>query len=87
MLDACGLAVGQIISVQAHGASQLRNAADPYAAENRRLSVLVLHAAPEPTAADQPDAPKPAAAPPAAAPPAAAPKPAAVPQPAAPPAP
>ncbi|HYU16797.1 MAG TPA: OmpA family protein, partial [Candidatus Acidoferrum sp.] len=42
VLDASGLAKGQITSVQAHGSSQLRNPADPLAAENRRLSVLVL---------------------------------------------
>ncbi len=64
-LDASGLAVGQIISVQAHGSSQLRNAADPYAAENRRLTVLVLHgepasAVPVVPAAIEPPGPEPA---------------------------
>jgi chemotaxis protein MotB len=44
VLETTGLARGQITAVQAHGASQLRNAGDPFAAENRRLSVLVLHA-------------------------------------------
>jgi chemotaxis protein MotB len=76
VLEASGLARGQITAVQAHGPSMPRNAADPYAAENRRLAVLVL---------DEPEAPateaspaqegSPAAAPVAApvAPPAAAP--------------
>jgi chemotaxis protein MotB len=44
VLETTGIARGQITAVQAHGASQLRNSSDPFAAENRRLSVLVLHA-------------------------------------------
>ncbi len=46
-LEASGLMHGQIDAVQAHGASQPRNPADPYAAENRRLSFLVLNPPPK----------------------------------------
>jgi chemotaxis protein MotB len=83
VLESSGIARGQIVSVQAHGPSQLRNPADPYAAENRRLSVLVLHD-PEPPAEATPGmAPAPAAGAPAT-PPAEAPAPAAPPDPSAP---
>ncbi len=54
VLESSGLMRGQIDAVQAHGASQPRNPADPYAAENRRLSFLVLN--PPPPPAEGPDA-------------------------------
>jgi chemotaxis protein MotB len=52
-LEASGLMRGQIDAVQAHGASQPRNPADPYAAENRRLSFLVLNPPPKAPAGDK----------------------------------
>ncbi|HWM87058.1 MAG TPA: flagellar motor protein MotB [Kofleriaceae bacterium] len=64
VLEAAGLGLGQITSVQAHGASQPRNPLDPYAAENRRLSVLVLHQ-PAPGAEGEKDGEKDGAAAPA----------------------
>jgi chemotaxis protein MotB len=54
-LEGSGLLSGQIDAVQAHGASQPRNPADPYAAENRRLSFLVLS---PPAPAEAPDGAK-----------------------------
>ena len=58
VLESSGLLKGQIVSVQAHGSSQLRNPADPFAAENRRLSILVLHTpGPEEAAPEGAEAP------------------------------
>jgi chemotaxis protein MotB len=53
VLEASGLERGQVTAVQAYGASQPRNATDPFAAENRRLAVLVLHD-PEPAPGETP---------------------------------
>jgi chemotaxis protein MotB len=43
VLESNGLPPGQVTAVDAHGPSMPRNPSDPYAAENRRLALLVLH--------------------------------------------
>jgi chemotaxis protein MotB len=62
VLEAAGMEKGKITAVQAYGSSQPRNASDPYAAENRRLAVLVLQD-PEQPGSEQPASGEPAAAP------------------------
>ncbi|HTE54122.1 MAG TPA: flagellar motor protein MotB [Kofleriaceae bacterium] len=52
VLELSGMPRGQIVSVQAHGPSQPRNQADPYAAENRRLAILVVRE-PDPEPAEE----------------------------------
>ncbi|HEX3854068.1 MAG TPA: flagellar motor protein MotB [Polyangiaceae bacterium] len=69
VLEKGGLRAGQVSGVFAHGATALMNPDEPFAPENRRLSILAVRKGMEKMAArgrapDAPDAPKAKTAPP-----------------------
>lgn len=63
VLEQHGVALGKVSSVQAHADSQLLNKDDPFSAENRRLSILIVRRKPKAPAgggqAAQPSTPTP----------------------------
>jgi chemotaxis protein MotB len=56
VLERSGLA-GRIAGVEAHADAELRNSANPFAAENRRLGILVVHKPPMPPGSPGPPGP------------------------------